>query len=253
METAIQIIQPIRASEVRKSDLELFVGQQITKALMVAGYNISKEAKQVILEEVPKDIQTRFKLLELPEIKTAIEDGVRGVYGEYFGINTVSINKWLKAYVDGGNHQTYLASKPVPELKQIAEKAPLTQGEIDNIMKEGIVQCFIDYQRTGFIIDFGSVRYDWLFTNGILIPEDEQIENYLSEARQTVEANAFNKKQSIYRNDRAEALKEIAELNGMTDTHTKIQSEAKKLALSEWFEEIIESKKDINSFLTQPQ
>lgn len=249
METALLVVQPIRASEVRKSELELFVGQQIAKALLVAGYDISQDAKSVILEEVPKDIQTRFRVLELPEIKKAIEDGVRGVYGEYYGINTVTINKWLKSYVDGGNHQCYLESKIDLNQKQLAEKAPLTESEIDDIIRKGIVNCFNNYKNTGVVLDYGSPKINWLLAKGILCPDKEERDSFKEQARYELEQNAHLKKDSLNRIERNEAKKEIEELVTMLDSDPKIQSLAKNMCLKSWFENIIESGEDISELI----
>lgn len=249
METALLVVEPIRAAEVRKSELELFVGQQITRALLVAGFKLSDQEIKVILEEVPKDIQTRFKLLELPEIKKAIEDGVRGIYGDYYGISTVTINKWLKAYIDGGNHQHYLENKIDINQKQIAEKAPLTEGEVDEIMRKGVVNCFLNYQTTGVVVDYGSPKINWLLTKRIVIPTKEEREDYKEQARAELEQNARGKKESMSRNDRNEAKKEMEELITMLDTDTKIQSLAKNMCLRDWFENILESGDDIHELI----
>jgi hypothetical protein len=243
-------IEPIRASQVEEETLTYILGQIITKTALTAGQTLSDDTLAFILEGLVNDLQKRFTGIEIPEIITACENGVRRVYGDYFGINIVSINQWIQSYINSGEHQKYLNSKPVPEnQKQIAASSTKTTEEIDRIMRAGIVQCFADYQKTGFVIDFGSVRYDWLFLHNILVPEDEQIEYYLSESRQTVEAKAKQQSESIYKLDRYEGKKLIDELEGMTDKHAKIQSEAKKLAMMEWFENIIESKQDINELI----
>jgi len=249
MTTEIATIQPVRVSEINRASLSYFVGQRIAEAVLVSGFTVNKEAQLFMLEQVPKDIQTRFKLLELPEIKKAFDDGVRGVYGEYYGISVLTINKWLKSYIDAGEHQKYIESKVKTLAALLPEKTQLTQGEIDNIMRAGIVKCFTDYQTTGIVIDYGSPKIDWLLTNGIVNPSKEDRDEYKRQAREELENNARDKKESINRIDRIEANKEIDELISMLDDNPKIITLAKNMVLRDWFEEIIESGNDIHELI----
>lgn len=243
-------IEPVRASQIEEEQLAGIIGRIITKTAIIAGQTISGDALTFTIEGLVSDLQKRYIGIELPELITACENGVLGDYGEWYGINRLSINQWIQGYISSGEHQKYLNSKPVPAgQKQIATTSTKTKEEIDSIMRAGIIHCFADYKKTGFVIDFSSVRYDWLFLNKILVPNDEQIEYYLSEARKKIEQDARVKNMSASKHERYDALKELHEIENLKDTDSKIQSEAKKMAIAEWFEELIETKQDINQLI----
>lgn len=249
MSTEIATIQPVRVTEINRASLSYFVGQRIAEAVLVSGFTVNKQAQDFMLEQVPKDIQTRFRLLELPEIKKAFDDGVRGVYGEYYGISVLTINKWLKAYVDAGEHQRYLESKVKTLAPLLTEKTEKTQGEIDNIMRFGIVKCFTDYQTTGIVVDFGSPKINWLLERGIVNPTKEQREDYKQRAKEELANEAMSKTNSVYRNERAEGKQLFEELLNADDKNIRIQSLAKNMFLRDWFEEILESGNNIHELI----
>lgn len=250
MSTDIATIQPVRVSEVNRSSLSYFIGQLIAEAVLVSGFNVSREAQLFMLEQAPKDIQTRFKLLELPEIKKAFDDGVRGVYGEYFGISVLTINKWLKAYIENGEHQKYLESKIIAGQKLLPKTAPLSQKEIDNIMISGIVNSYNDFKNTGVALDYGSPKINWLLNKGIIKPTEEQREDFKDQAKQMLTEEAETKSLSLNRTERAEGKKLLDELVNMLESDNKIVSLAKNICLKEWFEEVIATGDNINQYFT---
>ena len=101
----------IRASEINRDSLSKFIGEIVTKCALLSNFSMDAVKINIIVQELAKDIQTRFRLLELPEIEKAFNEGVGGNYGEYMGLSVVTFNKWLKAYIDSGEHQEYVASK----------------------------------------------------------------------------------------------------------------------------------------------
>lgn len=245
MTTEIATIQPTRVTEINRASLSYFVGQRIAEAVLVSGFTVNKQAQDFMLEQVPKDIQTRFPLLELPEIKKAFDDGVRGLYGEYFGISVLTINKWLKSYMDSGAHQEYIASK-VKELKLLLpEKTKPTDEEIDEMIRSGLADCFETYKATGKAIDYGSVRIDYLLRKKIIIPSKEEREEYKQQAREMLLSDANAKRESINRIERNEANLELTELLQADDKNAKIQTLAKNLCLMEFFEDLIINNKSI--------
>jgi len=249
MSSEIVKIDQIRASEINRTALANFLYQLLANIFLVAGYKSDEKQMQFLLEEVAKDIQTRFRLLELPEIKKAFDDGVRCLYGDYYGINTVTINKWLKSYVDSGEHNKYLENKVKTLAPLLEEKTRLSEAEIDDIIRAGIITCFINYQITGVVLDYGSPKIDWLLKKGIIKPTPEERSDYKEQARQELEQNARDKKESINRMDRNEAKKEMEELLTMLDSDTKIQSLAKNMCLRDWFERVLDSGDDIRGLI----
>ncbi|MEI8048456.1 MAG: hypothetical protein WCI92_13815 [Bacteroidota bacterium] len=242
----------VKIIDISRKDLADFVANLIAQACLVSGFSITPTASAVLYEEVPKDIQFNFKYLEMAELKQAFYEGVRGYYGDFFGITTVTIHKWLKSYVEAGKHNEYLLRKPVPlGQKALPEITKKTQEEIDTIMRNGVIQWFENYKKDGSLLDAGSAKYDWLFLNNILVPDDEQIENYLSLAREQVRKEIAIKSESVFRNDKMDAHRELQNLSSQKDNYALVQSYAKLNALYDFFEFLIAEKVDIVEFLSK--
>lgn len=239
----------LRVTEVTRSGLSNFIGQLIAQALLVAGFTVHEKAMAVMLEEVPKDIQLNFKLLEIPEIAQAFYEGVRGHYGEYYGITTVTIHKWLKSYIESGSHQIYLANKTQASIPLLAEQATKTQQEIDAILKKGIITSFELYKATGTILDYGSPKYDWLFTHKILVPDQEQCDYYISEAIKQVKLEISDKANSFIHLDRLEAARDLKTFVSQGNTHSVVQAYAKEYALRDFFDRLLENHEHISHYL----
>ena len=65
-----------------------------------------------------------FSNLKASEIKTAIRNGIRGEYGDYFGLTIVSINKWLKAFKSDLKRQEAI-SKQIEYERMLSEPKEL--------------------------------------------------------------------------------------------------------------------------------
>ena len=120
-----------------------------TRMFDMAGQSVDKENQKLLVRELMRDLETRYRLLAMEEVETIIGNGVRGDYGDYYGLNIASISKWFKIYLDSGAHNEYLASK-VKELKMmLPEKTGLTDGEVEDIFKSGCIRCFNEYTKGG--------------------------------------------------------------------------------------------------------
>lgn len=58
-----------------------------------------KEDKVIIATALYSDLCERFPDLTMQEVQMAFKNGVRKDYGEYYGLNIVTFNGWLKAFI----------------------------------------------------------------------------------------------------------------------------------------------------------
>ena len=70
----------IRASEINRDSLSKFIGEIVTKCALLSNFSMDAIKINIIVQELAKDIQTRFRLLELPEIEKAFDEGCK--YGD---------------------------------------------------------------------------------------------------------------------------------------------------------------------------
>jgi hypothetical protein len=122
--------------------------------------------------------------------------------------------------------------KPAPE-----QPEQPTQAEINNIMRQGAIDCFVNYAKTGLIIDFGNATYNYLDRIELLRLTDDRKWQIHHKAIQTLKVqameNALKAKQTKRLKD---VIKQIDEPNSKP-----VIAQAKRIALTQYFDELIES------------
>lgn len=91
------------------------------------------------------------------ECRQAIENGVFRQYGDYFGINAVTVVIWIRKFVE----QKRCRERPLPDTHQI-EPRKLTTDEQSEIDKAFISECIERYKTTGVFRDYGQIFYNSL-------------------------------------------------------------------------------------------
>jgi hypothetical protein len=89
-----------KAVDLKPNDAQNKIATLITNLLADAGYNDSKDEHVIIhlTTRVYEDMLTRYKHLTLGELKIALNEGVRGNYSEFKGINITTISFWIKSF-----------------------------------------------------------------------------------------------------------------------------------------------------------
>ena len=160
---------------IKADDKIMWITAILTRMHDMAGQKVDKANLTLMVRELLRDLDTRYKLLAVEEVETIIGNGVRGDYGEYYGLSIASISKWFKTYMDSGAHSEYL-NKKVTELKlMLPEKTQLTEREVEEIMISGCIRCFNEYREKGKFMDVGNKVFDFMYLRKVINPTDEQI------------------------------------------------------------------------------
>lgn len=111
----------------------------------------------------------------------------------------------------------------------------LTDSEKKRVIHMGAIECFIRYAKTGIVIDFGNITYNYLEKCGIINLSDERKWNLYHAAEKKLN-NPENLK-SI-----ADWIKSnrLAKTEDQDERKERIIREAKRLALAQYFDELIE-------------
>jgi hypothetical protein len=99
------------------------------------------------VQELSDDIDRSFTNLTLDEIYIAFSEGVRGIYGEFYGLNNVTYFKWLKSYKESETRRNALF-----ELNKLREPVKLefpqkvySNSEIYEMNKLNIIDFYYNY------------------------------------------------------------------------------------------------------------
>jgi hypothetical protein len=238
----------MKASEASIDDMFVFIGKLLSRASIISGCNVNSDVAKILIEEIVKDFRVRYPLIHIEEIEAIFDNGSRGVYGEFYGINLLTTNKWIRGYLETDEHNKFISSQVKKLVPLLEEKTSLTEIEIDQLMRNGIVTCFNNFKNTGVAMDYGNPKIDWLITKKIITPSKDERDAYKEQARERLNDEVINKKQSIFKHDRREA-KSLEQILDQSDNE-RIRSIAKNICLCDWFENIIDNDLDINKLIS---
>jgi len=177
-------------------------------------------------------IRQQLKGYSLPDIKIAFMlfiqnklDFSEVLYGKF---SILFLEKVMQAYK---RWKVALPKQAPPQPEQP------TQAEVNNIMRQGAIDCFVNYAKTGILIDFGNATYNYLDRIGQLRLTDDRKWKIHHKAIQTLKTqameNALKAKQTKRLKD---VIKQIDEPNSKP-----VIAQAKRIALTQYFDELIEA------------
>lgn len=215
--------------------------------LVVKVYAIAGQAKPEIMDqnfmvtELHKDVITRFKSLTLQEVDIALTNGVKGDYGEYFGLNVKSFNKFLNAYTFSEERGRAIEAgrNRIDSSKQITAKGSITKEENERISIENTLYTFNEYKQTKECFDPGNCVYDFLDRRNLISFSSTEKWGFMEEAKK----------------QREREIKFLGKTMLISDVMEKQQEDgivvayAKKIALKRYFGDLVKSGVELQTIL----
>jgi hypothetical protein len=199
-----------------------------------AGQNIEPKETKMMCKVISGDLRRRYKGLTLSEVDYALNAGVRGEYGEYYGINVVSVNKWLRAYYNSDERKEAMRSKVFPELALPAHV--MTKEERRKVKVEMTVNAWEKAKNGEYVTDYGNVVYDFLAYDRSMIQFSVEEKNgFMAAAKKELENEA---------KDNAKTYIPVSYLISRI-TEKGIVSRAKRIALNVFFARMIDENTDL--------
>lgn len=222
-----------------------FLALLIGKAQAIAGQIIESEIYDITLNELEKDIRTKYNTLTLAEVEFALLRGAKGEYGDYYGLNVKTFTKWLNDYRFSPERLEAIRQKTKTEAtRQIPATTTVTTEQSTQMAVEKAVDDFNAFKAMKTAIDMGCTTYNFLSRLGLLSLSPDDKWRLFREAGQQIREEKKQKRQP----------RVIFEAAGMTDRDKLIEKNdicdrAKKLALKEYFRKIAANNTDFEYLL----
>jgi hypothetical protein len=193
-----------------------------------------------------------FYNLTLDELQAAIHNGVRGKYGEVFGLSVIGVTKWLASYMTAMERQE--GKKQLEKLKEEAKPEP-TPDEKFTIGKHLCINLFETFKKSGqfdrtllAVYEFCK-QYDLIdkdYRKGIY----KEALDLLVKAKE-LEANlCMDFRKRIRLKEDLELLKDNASNDGVTtDQDSDVKRMGKQIALKNWFNDLIIDETNFNELI----
>ena len=223
-----------------------FLNALVTKVYAIAGQAITElEILDFIVSELQKDVLTRFKGLTLQEIEIALTNGVKGDYGEYYGLNIKSFNKFLNEYTfseERGKALEARMTRVAPE-KQLPAKGTITREEIQRTAYNNALDIFEVYKQTKECPDHGNIVYNYLDKLGLIKFDAKEKWEMMSEAKKTRE----KERDILGKTSVISSVIEKQQEGGIVVAY------AKKIALKRYFGGLVKLEIELKTILDEKQ
>lgn len=258
METAITIsnqpneIQLAMQSTMVRNCGEIALNNTVVKAIAKAaqycGQVITKEDAAFISRNLCDVVTRHYPNVRVDEIPVAIERGVLGDFGEYFGLNVASFTKFIKAYME--SQVRIEAAKKLLDVSKDEPKIPSPE-ELRVMENDIIVNAYSTFCESGSFYDAGNHVYNKLDERGLIPFTAEVKRGFMDKAKTTVELrnNPSTATSLDERRKRAQFIESLAK--GLKSAESAIIREAKQIALNEYFSGLKEMETDIKLLLEE--
>lgn len=160
----------------------------VNQAIMDKGINMPPDEINYLLLRIVDDIMKDFSGLSLDDIKLAFYYGVRGEFGDYYGINTVTLYNWLKSYINELLPSVYKEVVPLLPKHNIVQEEKVDYKLVESEM--AITICRVYWQLcingTYEFNDLGNIHYKFLDRNGLISVSEDDLDLLQNRAKERV-------------------------------------------------------------------
>lgn len=170
-----------KLSQLEPIVIQNFCSELVKKCYLDIGQlNVTTEVAKQMIKGLIAEVKPYEHKISLFGLKTAITKGIRKEYGEYYGINSVSFNMFLKAYMTSTERANAIMKQRQHETKLANDRRAV---ETMDAAKNFTIYCYEKYKEQNVIWDPAQTAYDWLKKKGL-------IKNFTKELKESIRAEA---------------------------------------------------------------
>lgn len=160
----------------------------VNQTIMDRGINMPPDEINYLLLRIVDDIMKDFSGLSLDDIKLAFYYGVRGEFGDYYGINTITLYNWLKSYINELLPSVYKEIIPLLPKHDVVQEEKVDYKLVESEMALTICRVYWQLCIHGIyeFNDLGNIHYKFLDRNGLVNVSEEDLELIQKRAKEKV-------------------------------------------------------------------
>lgn len=223
---------------VKEVDLFAILTALLTKAFQFHGYSKDEHDFQFIVNEIYKHVKKYLLGFTINEVIKVFENGLNGVYGEYYGINTKTIITWFNLYKETERKRNLI------DLNKTKDKPTITEEEKIKTNKQAVTNAL------NYFLDNKKVDTTRLYVYLILWDLGYMIKDkgYINKTKQKAEEVLKKEWQS----KQAQTLQEKRDIKKVLDNledSPKINLKCREIALKDFFTELSKDPIKLDNFI----
>lgn len=244
-----QALQSEKICNVPKLELDKILLISVHKAFSDKGQRVDPADMDYIVDNLADSVLFACPFVRIEEIPIAIQKGILGDYGEYFGLNVSTFTNFVKLHYTSLNRAN-LAKQSIVSTTKVYEP---TESEIFERDKDLLIQSFEWFKSKGFFEDHGNYIYKIAAKKlGVLRVSDERQKEYLTLGKTKAVEKLRNDllQRPMERQKIGTMIVEATDLKPGTDGIKLVYKEALQIAIINWFKELLEFGTEIKDLLT---
>lgn len=235
-----------KIKDLKRSEVKVFLSTLIVKTYQDCGQTAVEKDIELSVNEVLIDVLNYAGGFTIAQITHAFKLGRLGEFGEWYGLNSNTFQKWIRGYM-GYSKRFDANKKQEAYLKELNKPKEPTAEEKKEFIKQVCLKAFEDFKEKGFVIDAGNASFNYLWNNRIISFTSQRTTEFKLKALEVV------KLEKVAKMDNPELRKEIkkslAEIEKKMLEHNEVLIEAKKIALNTFFKELMETETELKDLL----
>lgn len=236
----ILALKDTKVSAARLPDLAETISSSIEQGIFYLGLNKNETDRGLLKVAVIEDCRNQFPSLTLAEISLAIKKGVRGEFGQVFGISPKDIFDWLSAFKKDAIRLE--AVKELAANDQI-NRTPTEEEEVQ-IAMNALNHAWQTFKETGAYVDHGNTIYNILDINGKFSFTKEEKKMFMTSAKSRV-LDYYAPEKHLGNDIKMKEMMAIYAQVKEEDSNIRVIGEAKRIALQRFFEQLQAEGKEI--------
>lgn len=114
---------------------------------------------ELFREAISTELAQNFKYLTVKEVYEQCRNGLRGLYGDYQGVNAIAINKWLTAWINSDKRAMVVDEYQRLKQANIKKLMPYIKSDFDNAIECLEIMWDKPYNE---LFDGGNIAYNAL-------------------------------------------------------------------------------------------
>lgn len=193
LELAIQQARKSQlVSNVSKDEIMKMLIAGISHSAMVRGQDISVNGKTFIANEVYSEVFAKKLDLKVEEIPLVFRNGVYGRYGDYYGVNALTIVGWFESYLASDERREVRIKEREQTVPLIVhdESPEVTERRNNEAMRSSALEFYRQSKENGGIVNaltgLKACVFDYLVRVGKIKNADERIASAVEEEKERV-------------------------------------------------------------------
>lgn len=230
-------------------EVEKVLMTAVQKAFKDKGQQITPDQSDHIVDTLTSSVMKACPYIRIAEIPIAIENGILGEYGEYFGLNVVTFVSFVKSHFNSLSRANLVKQN---RKDPVEEKIP-TDEELAKMDKDILIRAFDTYKRLGYYEDHGNYIYRVAVKKlGLFELSEDRKKEYLEKGKKrAIEAFKTEMVQRPFeRNALSKNINDVANMVKGSDGLSRVYKEALQLALMAWFKDLVEMGTEITDLIS---